>query len=160
MKKLLVLMMMMMMIAIPVFTESISSIVVKNDTGYDFTEVFISLSSSDDWNDDYLEGDSLSDGSSRTIYLRDDSDDCDYDFMAVDIDGDDYTKFNINLCSSNGTVIFTFDDYGDGSDEDDYSYDSSYDDGYDEGYRAGYRDAYRDAYRDGFHDAMNESMAQ
>ena len=93
-------------------------ITLKNSTGYEIAEIFISPADSDDWGDDYLGNTTLDDGDSFTVTLPQPLSAVDtYDFQFIDIDGDSYTQFDVVI--RNGSLIeMTFDDIDDDEDDD------------------------------------------
>jgi hypothetical protein len=136
-----------LLLSVVIFGQALNGVLFINSTGYDITELYVSPTSHDDWYDDLLNGQSVSDGDSIYIDIPDYEDSkLLFDAMAVDIDGDEYSRFEIDLSNPNSRSIeFTFDDYDDEYTDDDY-----YGGDYDTGYSDGYRDAFRDAYSEGF----------
>jgi hypothetical protein len=134
-----------------IFSQALSSVLFINSTGYDIKELYISPTSHDDWYDDLLNEENVADGDSVYISIPDYEDESlIFDAMAVDIDGDEYSKFEIDLSNPNSrTVEFTFDDYDDDYSDDEY-YAGDYDTGYSDGYRDAFRDAYSEAFKEGY----------
>ncbi|MDR3200664.1 MAG: hypothetical protein LBT68_04335 [Spirochaetales bacterium] len=101
------------LLAAAVFTVSAApavklKITLKNLTGYEIEEIYVSPADSEDWGDDYLVNTTLDDGESFTVILLR-SEAAAYDIQFVDIDGDSYTKFDVPVKS--GVVIeITMDD--------------------------------------------------
>ena len=141
------------------FAQPIKGVLFINSTGYDLSELYISPTSHDDWYDDLLNGQTLGDGESVTINIPDyDDTELIYDAMAVDVDGDEYSRFDIDLSDeSNRSIEFTFDDYDDySSDNGEYS-SGDYDTGYQDGYRDAFRDAYSEAFKEGYSTGMEDA---
>jgi len=84
---------------------------IVNNTGYTVYYVYISQTATDDWEEDVLGDETLSNGEYIDVTLlyplnvvnR-------YDIKLVDEDGDSYTKWDV-LISSDSVIEFTFDDY-------------------------------------------------
>jgi hypothetical protein len=87
-----------------------SKIALKNLTGYEITEIYVSPADSEDWGDDYLVNTSLDDGDTFTVTLpRLFSEANVYDFKFVDIEGDSYRRFDVTI--GNGDIVeITMDD--------------------------------------------------
>jgi hypothetical protein len=134
-----------------IFGEALKGVLFINSTGYDISELYVSPTSHDDWYDDILSGQSVSDGDSVYIDIPDYEDaELLFDAMAVDSDGDEYSKFEIDLSNANSRSFeFTFDDYDDEYSDDEY-YDGDYDTGYNDGYRDAFREAYSEAFKEGY----------
>ena len=93
-------------------------ITLKNSTGYEVSEIYISPADSEAWGDDYLVNTTLDDGDSFTVNLPRPLSEVDtYDFQFVDIEGDSYTQFDV-VVKSGSLIEMTFDDIDD--DEDDH----------------------------------------
>ncbi len=142
-----------------VFGEAVRGVVFTNSTGYDISELYISPTSHDDWYDDLLEGQTLKDGESVTINIPDyDEPEMIFDARAVDIDGDEYSRFEIDFTNPNSrTLEFTFDDYDDSYGDDEY-YAGDYDTGYNDGYKDAFRDSYSEAFKEGFRAGYEAAM--
>ena len=140
-----------LMLSVVVFGQAINGVLFINSTGYEISELYVSPTSHDDWYDDLLNGQTVGDGDSLTISIPDYEDsDLLFDAMAVDIDGDEYSRFEIDLSNPNNRSFeFTFDDYDDEFSDDEY-YDGDYDTGYSDGYREAFSDAYSEAFKEGF----------
>lgn len=141
--------------------EGPATVVIKNSTGYDITQLFFSPNTWDDWGEEFLQGESLVNGEEITLTLEAyEEGACVFDLQAVDVDGDYYSAYEIDICED-GTFELTMDHYDGGGDSgyDSSSYDEAYQDGYDEGYRQGIRDAFRDAYKEGFQEGFSQGQA-
>lgn len=140
-----------LLLSVVIFGQALNGVLFINSTGYDITELYVSPTSHDDWYDDLLNGQSVSDGDSVYIDIPDyEGSELLFDAMAVDIDGDEYSRFEIDLSNPNSRSIeFTFDDYDDDYSDDEY-YDGDYDTGYSDGYRDAFKDAYSEAYKEGY----------
>ncbi len=139
------------LISAAVFGQALNGVLFINSTGYDIKELYVSPTSHDDWYDDLLNGQTVSDGESVTITIPGYEDsELLFDAMAVDVDGDEYSQFEIDLSNSNNRSIeLTFDDYDDEYADDEY-YEGDYDLGYTDGYRDAFRDAYSEAFKEGY----------
>ena len=92
------------------FSSPRSTITLKNSTGYEIFEIYVSPADSEDWGSDYLVNTTLDDGDSFTITLpRPLSEARIYDIMFVDIDDDRYCQFDISLTNGQ-TIEITMDD--------------------------------------------------
>jgi hypothetical protein len=80
--------------------EAKQDFVVVNKTGYDIKELYVSPSKSDDWQEDVLGEDLLSDGDSWNIKFTRATRTCKWDLKVV-YSGDDSTAVwnNIDLCA-------------------------------------------------------------
>jgi hypothetical protein len=80
-----------------------------NDTGLDIHQIFVSQSASDEWNEDILGVDVLTDGSSATITFSGEDDTAFWDIKVVDGDGNEafWRKLNLKKISQ---VTLSFDD--------------------------------------------------
>jgi len=148
-----------LLVGVCIFAQTINGVLFINSTGYDLSELYVSPTSHDDWYDDLLNGQTLSDGESISINIPDYEDsDLVFDAMAVDVDGDEYSRFEIDLSDeSNRSIEITFDDYDDSSsDNGDYS-SGDYDTGYQDGYRDAFRDAYSEAFKEGYSKGMEDA---
>ena len=74
--------------------------VLLNNTGYTITEVYVSPSKSDDWEEDILGWDTLEDGDRVTIEFPRDQDACLHDLKVLYVDGDDAEWSGIDLCET------------------------------------------------------------
>jgi hypothetical protein len=93
-----------------VSAQSLPTIRIVNNTGYDVCYIFISPSDSEEWGDDFLEGQILSNGESFTARLNYPLSSIDtYDVGIEDESGDIYTKFEITV-TNNLRIEFTSDD--------------------------------------------------
>ena len=77
-----------------------------NKTGYEIKEVYVSPSKSDDWEEDVLGKDTLSDGDSWRIKFHRNTRTCKWDLKVVYTDDDsDAVWNNIDLCSIDKITI-------------------------------------------------------
>jgi hypothetical protein len=100
------------------------SVTIVNNTGYEFWSVYISPSSSSEWGDDRLAADQvIANGESVRFSLPFPlSEESQYDFKVLDLDGDSYFKMRIPLVG-NDEIVFVFSDienYGGDGDGDYY----------------------------------------
>ena len=165
MKKMILVLMIFLMVSVFAFAQNSRVIEIRNETGYEINSVFFSPSAFDDWADDFLGDDVLSDGESIEVTLdrEIDVDEIIYDLQAVDEDNDYYTIYEMDIEES-PVVTITMDAYdgGDYGDYDDYdygSYEEGYNEGYSEGYKQGYTEAFRDAYLEGFRAALDMDIS-
>jgi V8-like Glu-specific endopeptidase len=83
---------------------------IVNNTGYTVYYVYISPTSTDDWEADVLGDDVLLDGTSVSVRLEYPLNIANrYDIRLEDSDGDTYTKWNVTI-TPNTTIEFTFSD--------------------------------------------------
>ena len=79
-------------------------VTLKNSTGFEVTEIYVSPANSDNWGDDYLVNTTLDDGDSLTITLPWPlSEVSSYDIQFIDIEEDSYTQFDVAV--KNGSII-------------------------------------------------------
>ena len=90
-----------------VFTDSPASgstwVTVMNNTGYDIYYLYVSLNDADDWYSDILKEDILEKGKEVRVMLPRAGT---WDFKAVDVDDDDYTKVEVSLKQGANRVVF------------------------------------------------------
>jgi len=80
--------------------EAKQNFVIVNKTGYDIKEVYVSPTKSDDWQEDVLGEDLLSDGDSWKIKFSRSTKTCKWDLKVVYSDDDSTATWNsIDLCS-------------------------------------------------------------
>jgi hypothetical protein len=111
MKKRILLLVLVIFAVCPVFAAPKGpKITLKNSTGYEIAEIYVSPADSDDWGDDYLVNMSLDDGDTFTMSLpRPLSEINTYDIQFVDIEGDSYSQFEVHV-KSGDTIEITMDD--------------------------------------------------
>lgn len=141
-----------------VYAQETFTVSFTNGTGYDINELFISPSISDDWHEDLLNGLTIRDGATMEVnvpVLEENTET--YDILALDIDGDRYTQYEVDLSPASGrTVTMTFDDFAESDDYESGS-DDSYDQGYLDGYREAWREAYKEAYSEGYRSGLEDA---
>jgi hypothetical protein len=71
---------------------------IHNNTGWTMTHFYASDSRVDSWQEDMLGRDVLSAGSSITMNIDDGSGACLFDFKARFTNGEELTRFNVNVC--------------------------------------------------------------
>ncbi|WP_144055484.1 hypothetical protein [Octadecabacter antarcticus] len=76
----------------------------NNNSGYTVMYVYTSPSNADYWGDDILGAQVLASGYMTTVYIHDDSDQCDYDIKFVFDDGDELTD-QIDICDLGSYTI-------------------------------------------------------
>ncbi len=159
MRKIFSILVLLVMGAALVSAESSIKITFKNNTGYTVKELYVSPTSHDDWYDNLLKGETVPNGESVEVTIPDyGTDDYVYDLMAVDTEGDSYSKYEVDLTDPDSrTVEFTFDDYEDNQSADGAQGEDQYSAGYRDGYRDAYRDAYREAYKEGYKAGLEEA---
>lgn len=80
---------------------------VYNDSNSTITELYVSESSRDSWDNDILGADVLTTGSSIQVVFGDASANvCIYDILAVFADGQTVEDYQVNVCSSGGYTFF------------------------------------------------------
>jgi hypothetical protein len=128
-----------------------------NNTGYEVMELYISPSVSDDWQNNFLENRSVQNEETLRLEVYPEGDHpLIYDVLAVDLDGDRYTRFDIDFSvNEERELVLTFDDFSDDTGSAGGSSENGdlYNQGYIEGYREGYGDAYSEGYRAGIEHA-------
>jgi hypothetical protein len=78
-----------------------------NNTGIDITELYLSDSSLDSWNNDILSTDVLEGGDSVKVNFADmSSDRCLYDIRAVFADGQEVEDYRLNVCENDNYKFF------------------------------------------------------
>ncbi len=135
------------------YSEASIKVTFVNNTGYTVKELYVSPTNHDDWYDNLLKGSAVPNGASIQISIPQyNSDSFVYDLMAVDTQGDSYSKYEVDFTNpSSRKVELTFDDYeSNASGNGNNTAESDYNSGYRDGYKDAYRDAYRDAYKEGY----------
>ena len=90
--------------------QTLPQITVVNNTGYPFVRLYVSPTASDVWGNNVLGDRVLPSGSQIAVTLPHPINVTNtYDIMAVDTDGDSYTKWNVTV-SPNGRIEFVFGD--------------------------------------------------
>ena len=74
-------------------------VTIKNRTGWTMLRFYASDSRTDDWEEDILGRDVLEDGENVRVNIDDGSGACIYDFKAEFTNGQELTRFRINVCS-------------------------------------------------------------
>jgi hypothetical protein len=112
MRKLLIPVLFLLAGAFSVSAQSLPSIRITNNTGYDVYHIYISPSDTEGWGDDFLEDDILLDGHSVNIRLDYPLSSVDtYDLFLENEDGDSYFKYEVTL-TTNARIVFTEADLG------------------------------------------------
>jgi hypothetical protein len=101
-------------------TTTVTTLTIKNSTGYGVTRAYIVPAASSSWGNDRLGSNTLGDNGTFTFTSLPRSENNTYNVRLVDSDEDSYTIRNIRL-SQGQTLEFTFDDFdgggiGDGED--------------------------------------------
>jgi hypothetical protein len=78
----------------------------KNKTGYQIDEVYVSKHSSDDWGKDIMGSDALADGESVKITFPHTSSACKFDIRVVYHDKDKAEWSNVDLCEYETITLF------------------------------------------------------
>jgi len=90
--------------------SSVQDFTILNDTGFDIYYIYISPDYSDDWEEDVLGDDEiLMAGESYDVTFSGYGDHCSFDVRLEDEDGDSYTKWGVDLCSTY-TLTISLDD--------------------------------------------------
>lgn len=80
---------------------------VHNDSASAITELYVSESSRDSWDNDILGSDVLGTGSSIQVVFGNTSPNvCMYDILAVFADGDSVEDYQVNVCSGGGYTFY------------------------------------------------------
>lgn len=78
----------------------------KNRTGYQIDEVYVSLSSSKNWGKDIMGSDALEDGNTVNVSFNAPDKACHWDMRVKYNDGDEATWNNLNLCDISTVTLF------------------------------------------------------
>lgn len=158
-KRSLFIVLLILTVAAASFAENTIKITFTNNTGYTIKEFYVSPTSHDDWYDNLLKDGDVPTGKSVDIWIPDHgTDEQVYDLMAVDAEGDSYSKYEVDLSSQeNRTIEFTFDDYEGNGDTSGSMGGNDYNSGYMDGYRDAFRDAYSEAFKEGFKAGREEN---
>lgn len=90
-----------LLIAVAAVAGDARDIAVINKSGKPVTELFISPADSSDWEDDVLGVDVLAEGESVKISFSGYKDDqCSFDVLARNADGDEWLLTDLNLCET------------------------------------------------------------
>lgn len=84
--------------AVPAAAQMYEKITILNSTGYTVSEIYVSPTSTNDWEEDILDIDVLRDGKDVRIDLRRASDTCDWDLKVVYEDGEEAIWDGLDLC--------------------------------------------------------------
>lgn len=74
-----------------------------NETGYTLTQIYISLPSSNSWEEDILGDQVVENGETVVISVDDGLEDCKYDIRYDFSDGDSVVENAVDLCAINGS---------------------------------------------------------
>jgi hypothetical protein len=95
---------------VPVAAQELPVIYIVNNTGYTGYYLYISQTDIDEWEEDVLGEDILSDGDSVIVELPRPLNEVNrYDIRLEDEDDDSYTKWNVRI-TPNARIEFTLDD--------------------------------------------------
>lgn len=97
----------------PALAQMYEKIKILNSTGYTIAEIYVSPTSTNDWEDDVLDIDVLPDGNDVSIDFRRAVDTCDWDLKVVYADGDEAIWDNLDLCEDWHFELFYNDRTGD-----------------------------------------------
>ncbi len=136
-----------------------SEVTIINSTGFEIEAFYIAPTEWGEWGDDLLADATIEDGGRRTFSLGDlafEKGQRNFDLRIVDVDGDEYAKYDVDL-GENATVTFTFDDYvetktenGGSADHYNEGYSTGYDEGFEKGKQAGFKEGYGQGFKDGY----------
>lgn len=70
-----------------------------NETSVTLTELYLSPSNVDDWEDDVLSSDDLGAGRSIRLSIEDGRTDCEYDILGVFADNDSVEDYGVDICN-------------------------------------------------------------
>ena len=138
-----------------------TEVTIINSTGYEFSAVYVAPADNGEWGEDLLGGGPLKDGEQKTFSLENldlSEDQFNFDVRAVDVDGDEYAKYDISL-REDSSVTLTFEDYVEAKTDNGGSadrYDEGYNAGYDEGFKKGQQEGFKEGYGQGFKDGYKE----
>lgn len=76
-----------------------------NDTSYTLTHLYISVPSTNSWEEDILGAQVVGAGETVEVTIDDGLEDCQYDLRADFSDGDSIRVARVNLCESDGETI-------------------------------------------------------
>ena len=79
-------------------TAADRTVEIINETGQTMTEFYASVGSTNSWEEDILEDDTLEEGDSVDMNIDDGSGKCIYDFRAVFESGAEVVKRGVNVC--------------------------------------------------------------
>jgi hypothetical protein len=82
----------------PAAAQMFESITIRNSTGYTISEIYISPSRTNDWEEDVLGRRELSDGDDYSVDFRAAQNTCDWDLKVVYQDGEEAIWPGIDLC--------------------------------------------------------------
>jgi hypothetical protein len=93
-------------------SETLNTITIQNNTGFEFIYIFFSPGDSEYWGPDILGADTLPDGESAEFLVSYPDYSNDFDIMMVDEDGDTYSFYNYTISDDSPAYIeVTLDDY-------------------------------------------------
>lgn len=120
MKKYFLLSFVLSCLTLTAFTQELPVVTIVNNTGYTVYYVYMSQVASDDWGDDLMGSEVLSDGESVDIRLAYPLNVTNkYDIKLEDEDGDTYTRWDV-LITPDSRIVFTIGDM-----DIDYDYEST-----------------------------------
>ena len=80
------------------FAQSAPVFDLSNNTSVTLTELYISPTFADDWEEDILGTKVLSAGSTIEVTIDDGRETCIYDFLGIFADGDKVEDYDVNVC--------------------------------------------------------------
>lgn len=85
--------------------------VLNNETGFEIHELYVSPTSTNEWEEDVLGADTLADGESTTITFDDAEEEGNWDIMIRDAEGNEHFWHNIDLINTAEITIQGDDDF-------------------------------------------------
>ena len=89
------------------FAQGKQDFILVNKTGYDISEVYVSASKTNDWEEDVLGSQTLEDGENLTVNFKNAGKSCKFDLKVV-YEEDDSSAYwrDIDLCKVSKVTIF------------------------------------------------------
>ena len=78
------------------------SFTLTNNTGYVLTHIYVSLPSTESWEEDILGDQVVGDGESVEVTVDDGLESCEYDVRFDFSDGDSYVEYGVDFCEIDG----------------------------------------------------------
>lgn len=86
------------LVAVPAGAQMFERITIQNSTGYTISEIYISPSRTNDWEEDVLDLTVLTDGADFSVDFRRAENTCDWDLKVVYEDGEEAIWPDLDLC--------------------------------------------------------------
>ncbi len=149
--------------------QTVAEVVIKNETGFPLTQMFITKSSTDLWGNEVLKGKAvITPNSSIKISLSISEFDNNYDFKFLDENGNIFVKYEFTVNNSTTLTVYESDSEGSMPSADSitpeeaeiYSTKSALPKKYINGYQQGFLNGYSAGYQAGYEAAKRELSAQ